>query len=192
MAEAAVAIAIVEGRQRALDLSPRTLVPAALLLGLFVTVLVRWLLGRERRLLRHHPAQALAMWRELRAAPDDGCVVVRRTPAGLSLALSDAADGLRLHLSASLTAGPPDLALLCTLVAPLVPSARVVHVAPGPVLYVLIERDAVPAPDASGRRLYGDAARVLQRCDEAPPPSATPTVHARNGDVREGYFARSG
>jgi hypothetical protein len=186
MAEAAVAIAIVEGRDHALVLSPRTLVPAALLLGLFTVTLVRWIRGRERRLLGRDRAEALAAWAELRAALGHA-VAVRRTSAGLSLALSHSEDGRLLHLSASLTAGPPDLALLCTLVAPLVPSARVVHVASGPVLHVLVERDAVPDPDASGRRLYGDAARVLQRRDEAPRP-----VEARVPEVREGYFARSG
>ena len=192
MVEAAVAIAIVEGRDRALDLSPGTLVPAALLLGLFAVTLARWILGRERRLLLGgHRAEALAAWAGLRVALGHA-VAVRRTSAGLSLALSHAEDGRLLHLSASLTTGPPDLALLCLLVAPLVPGARVAHVAPGPVLHLLVERDVPPDPHVDGRHLYGEAARVLQRREEAPPPVETPTVHASNGDVREGYFARSG
>ena len=184
LVEAAVAMAIVEGRERALDLSPRTLVPAALLLGLFSAALGRWLFGRERRLLGRHRTEALAIWTELRASLGHG-VVVRRTSEGLSLALSHADDGRLLHLSVSLTAGPSDLAVLCTIAAPLVPAARVAHVAPGPVLHLLVARDAAPDAEADGRRLYGDAARVLQRRDEAPTMVPVP-------QVREGYFARSG
>ena len=192
MAETAVAIAVVEGREHALDLSSRTLAPAVLLLGLFAVTVGRWIFGRERRLLRgSHRAEALAAWAELRGSLGHA-VAVRRTSAGLSLALSHAEDGRLLHLSASLTAGPHDLALLCDLVAPLVPRARVVHVAPGPVLHLLVARNVPPDPDVDGRHLHGDAGRVLQRHEQAPPPVETPTVHASNGDVREGYFARSG
>jgi hypothetical protein len=54
------------------------------------------------------------------------------------------------------------------------------------VLHLLIERDEAPDPEVDGDRLYGDAARVLQRTEE---PAATLRPAA---EVREGYFARSG
>ena len=186
MAEAAAAIAVVEARDRVLDLSPRTLVPPALLLGLLAAAIARWLFGRDRRLTRSHRREALAAWTDLRASAGRA-VAVRRTSAGLSLALSRAEDGERLHLSLSFTGGPPDLAILCAVAAPLAPKARVAHVAPGPVLHLLVDGDAAPDPEADGRRLYGDAARLLQRAEE--PPTA---VEAPVAEVREGYFARTG
>lgn len=182
IAEAGVAIAIVEGRRGTLDLSPRTILPAALLLALLVAAATRWLLSRERRLVSlPHREEALAAWLDLRRRVD-GTIRVHRTSADLTLAVSRT-DGDRLHLSVSLPTGPPDLALLCELAAPLVPRARVAHAAPGPVLHLIEEREMTPDPAADGRRLYGEAALLLQQRQE---PSGTEEA----GTAREAYFIR--
>jgi prolipoprotein diacylglyceryltransferase len=186
IAEAAVAIALVERRRGGLDLSMRTLAPAFLLAALLVAAIARWLFGRERRLLsRRHRTEAVATWNELRSTRAEG-VASLRTSAGLVLALSRAEDGRHLHASCSLPSGPPDLALLCSLAAALLPDARIGHVGPGPILHLVVPAESGPDASRDGRRLYAEAARYLQPSDEPEPARPRPAL------VREGYFAREG
>lgn len=162
LAEFAFALVLIEARGAGLALTPRILVPAALLAALVLAALAAHLFGRERRLASAaHRDELRALLQEARARDKLG-VEVRRSSLGVSLALSASEEPAQLHLSLCLGRGSADLALLCSLADAIAPRASVAYLGPGPILHLLLPRAARAGGGDGGLRLYGEAARMLQ------------------------------